>query len=170
MFILQVIIDQCEKRNTKLQKSMPFHVTNGEMLFISSDFSSVNNDGWRLTKSGILNVSNFVVFKCIVINIRLNNFQITHLQDFKYWEIFSGLTPEEIREREEDNEYPPRLQIECKQTDTSKSLQSSFKVSKRNMNNEIQHISQFPLNNIMKGNVTLHVLFILKASSQSCLL
>ena len=58
MFILQLIIDQCEKRKTKLQKSIPFHVTNGEMLFISSDFSTVNNDGWILTKSGILNVSN----------------------------------------------------------------------------------------------------------------
>ena len=160
MFILQVIINQCEKRNTKFQKSIPFHVANGEMLFTSSDFSSVNIDGWRLTKSGILNVSNYVVFKCIIINIRLNDFQITHLQDFKYWKIFSGLTPEEIREREEDYEYPPRLQIECKQTDTYKSLQSSFKISKRNINNEIQHIAQFPLNNIMKGNVTLHVLFI----------
>ena len=78
-------------------------------------------------------------------------FQIVHLQDFKYWEIFSGLTVDQIREREEDYEYPPRLKIECQQIDASKSLQFSFEVSKRNMNNDIQPVAQFSLNKIRKG-------------------
>ena len=70
--------------------------------------------------------------------------QITHLHDFEYWEIFRGLSIEQIKEREESLEYPPRLQIKCEQLDASKPLFSSFKVSKRSKNREIP-IAQFPL-------------------------
>ena len=47
------------------------------------------------------------------------------------------MTVEEIREREEQFEYPPRLQIDCQQIDPSKPLSSSFKISKRSKNNEV---------------------------------
>ena len=77
--------------------------------------------------------------------------QVTHLRDFEYWKIFSGLTIEEIREREKCYEYPPRLQIHCKQIDFSKSLSSSFVVSKRNRDKEIS-ITQFSLVKQVSGN------------------
>ena len=80
--------------------------------------------------------------------ISLFNFslQITHLCDFEYWEIFRGFTVEQIKEREESLEYPPRLQIKCEQIDatTCKSLFFSFKISKRSKDREIP-IAQFPL-------------------------
>ena len=76
-------------------------------------------------------------------SIFILSMQITHLRDFKYWEIFSGLTVEQIREREESFDYPPRLKIECVQIDVSKSLFSSFVVSKRSKNMETTPIAQF---------------------------
>ena len=77
--------------------------------------------------------------------------QITHLCDFEYWEIFRGLTVEQIREREESFEYPPRLQITCAQIDNSKSLCSSFRVSKRSKDME-KPIAEFPLVKQVAGN------------------
>ena len=56
--------------------------------------------------------------------------QIIHLRDFAFWEIFHDLEPEEIEERQSNFDYPPRLQIECVQFDTSKSLCFSFEISK----------------------------------------
>ena len=82
-----------------------------------------------------------------------NSIQITHLCDFEYWEIFHGLTVEQIKEREESFEYPPRLQITCEQIDNSKSLYSSFKVSKRSKDKE-KPIAQFPLVKKVAGNHT----------------
>ena len=70
--------------------------------------------------------------------------QITHLRDFKYWEIYRGLTVKQIKERERNFEYPPRLKINCEQMDASKPLCSSFKISKRSKDEEIP-IAQFPL-------------------------
>ena len=78
--------------------------------------------------------------------------QITHLCDFEYWRIFRDLTVEEVKEREERFEYPPRLQIKCKQTDASKPLYSSFKVSKRSNNKEVP-IAQFLLDKMVAGTV-----------------
>lgn len=70
--------------------------------------------------------------------------KITHLQDFEYWRIFSGLTRDEIKKREGSCEYPPRLQIECKQiTNLSKPLIFSFVVSKMNKDMKEIHIAQF---------------------------
>ena len=82
-----------------------------------------------------------------------HSIQITHLCDFEYWEIFDGLTVEQIREREESFEYPPRLQIKCEQIDNSKSLYSSFKISKRSKDKE-KPIAQFPLVKKVAGNHT----------------
>lgn len=76
-------------------------------------------------------------------------FQITHLCDFEYWKIFQGLTVEEIKEREASCDYPPRLQIQCEQIDFSKSLFSSFEVSKKNWK---MPIAQFPLVKKVSGN------------------
>ena len=70
--------------------------------------------------------------------------QITHMQDFKYWEIFYGLTVEQMKERQRNFEYPPRLKINCEQIDASKPLCSSFKVSKRGKGEETP-IAEFPL-------------------------
>ena len=70
--------------------------------------------------------------------------QITHLCDFKYWEIFRGLTVEQIREREESFDYPPRLQIKCEQIDASKPLYSSFEVFKSTKSKEVL-IARFSL-------------------------
>ena len=58
LFILQVIIKQCIKRNAELQDSVTFFVTNGEMLFISFIDVSSAKDEWKLSNSGKLNVSN----------------------------------------------------------------------------------------------------------------
>ena len=49
-----------------------------------------------------------------------------------------------MKERERNFEYPPRLKINCQQIDASKSLCSSFMVSKRS-NSEETPIAQFPL-------------------------
>ena len=61
-------------------------------------------------------------------------YQIIHLRDFEFWKIFKGLTKEEMREREETFDYPPRLRIECVHIDSSKPLCSSFTVSKKHNN------------------------------------
>ena len=70
--------------------------------------------------------------------------QITHLCDFEYWRIFQGLNVEEIKEREESFEYPPRLQLTCDQikSDASKSLFCSFEISKKS-NNTTTTIAEF---------------------------
>ena len=47
---MQVIIKQCEKRNTKLQVSIPFDIANGEVLYISEP--SGNNNEWILSQRG----------------------------------------------------------------------------------------------------------------------
>ena len=83
--------------------------------------------------------------------------QIAHLGDFKYWRIFHGLTVEQIREREELCEYPPRLQIKCKPFDAAKSLYFSFTVSKRSKNRDIP-IAQFLLDKILAGMYLLSAL------------
>ena len=79
--------------------------------------------------------------------------QITHLRDFAYWLIFRDLTVEEIMEREERFEYPPRLQIKCKQMDACKPLFSSFEISKRNkkLNEKIIPIAEFIVNKAVAG-------------------
>ena len=64
--------------------------------------------------------------------------------------MFHGLTVEEIREQEEQFEYPPRLQIDCQQIDPSKPLNSSFKISRRSKNNEAP-IAKFLLRKKMAG-------------------
>ena len=76
--------------------------------------------------------------------------QITHVCDFKYWEIFRNLTVEQMKEREESLEYPPRLQIKCEQIDPLKSLNSNFKVFKTTKSNEVP-IAMFPLVKIVTG-------------------
>ena len=82
-----------------------------------------------------------------------HSIQIAHLCDFKYWEIFQGLTVEQIREREQSFEYPPRLQIKCEQIDYSKSLYSSFEISKRSEDMEKPiDIVTFPLIKKAAGN------------------
>ena len=58
--------------------------------------------------------------------------------------MFHGLTVEQIREREQCFEYPPRLQIKCKQIKPDKPLYSGFKVNKRNKKMEVP-IAQFSL-------------------------
>ena len=80
--------------------------------------------------------------------------QVTHLHDFEYWRIFCDLTVKEIKEREERFEYPPRLQIKCKQIDPSKPLYSSFKVSKRSKNKEVP-IAQFLLEKTLPGSYVI---------------
>ena len=77
--------------------------------------------------------------------------QITHLRDFEYWKIFSGLTIEQIREREESLEYPPRLQIKCEQIDASQPLYCSFKISKKSNSIETP-IAKFSLVKKVTGN------------------
>ena len=76
--------------------------------------------------------------------------QITHLGDFKYWRIFYGLTIQQIKEREALFEYPPRLQIRCKQVDTTKPLYFTFTISKRRKKKEI-HVAQFSLDYVVPG-------------------
>ena len=76
------------------------------------------------------------LYGCSDYYIYNHSLQITHLCDFEYRRIFHGLTVEEIREREERFEYPPRLQIDCQQNDSSKPLNCSFEISKRSKNNE----------------------------------
>ena len=64
--------------------------------------------------------------------------QISHCRNFKYWEIFGGLTLEQIKEREACYEYPPRFQFICKQMiSTTKPLLFTFTVSKRSKDKEI---------------------------------
>ena len=56
MCTLQVIIEQCEQRNTKLQHTEMFVVADGDELYVSSiDF--VNKDDWILKQRGKLTVS-----------------------------------------------------------------------------------------------------------------
>ena len=76
--------------------------------------------------------------------------QITHLGDFKYWRIFYGLTIQQIRDREALFEYPPRLQIKCKQIGTTKPLFFTFTISKKSKKKEI-HIAQFSLDYTVPG-------------------
>ena len=78
-------------------------------------------------------------------------FQIIHLRDFEYWRIFQGLTAEEMKQREENYEYPPRLQLDCTQLDNSKSLLSSFVVSKKFTAMEEKEVAQFKLNKKVAG-------------------
>ena len=80
--------------------------------------------------------------------------QVTHVCDFKYWEIFRGLTVEQIKEREESFEYPPRLQIKCEQINPLKSLDSNFKIFKTTKNNEVP-IATFPLVKKVTGMLCL---------------
>ena len=87
----------------------------------------------------------YVTFK------QIYSLQITHLCDFEYWRIFRDLTVKEIKEREDRFEYPPRLQIKCKQMDPSKPLYSSFKISKRSKNKETS-IAQFSIDKIVPGS------------------
>lgn len=62
-------MNQCETRNTKLQRSVLFYIVDGEDLCISSiDLSSVNSHEWKLHKSGKLDVSE------IYPNCMLNSF------------------------------------------------------------------------------------------------
>ena len=73
-------------------------------------------------------------------------FQIS-LSDFKYWRIYS--THEQMIEREEICEYPPRFQIKYEQTDFSETICFNFVVSKKfenkdTKNMEIKRIGQFP--------------------------
>ena len=77
--------------------------------------------------------------------------QIKHIKDFQYWKIFDGFTIEEMKERERTFDYPPRFQILCKQNDTSKSLFSSFVLSKKNLNEEEEEIAEFSLIKIVTG-------------------
>ena len=50
-------MEQCTKRNTKLQRSDVFVIENGDELYISSiDLSTVNNHEWILYQWGKLNV------------------------------------------------------------------------------------------------------------------
>ena len=60
--------------------------------------------------------------------------QIIHLRDFAFWKIFHGLKTKEIEERQSNFDYPPRLQIECVQSDPSKSLCFLFEISKTHIN------------------------------------
>ena len=77
--------------------------------------------------------------------------QVTHLCDFEYWEIFRGFTVDQIKEREESFEYPPRLQIKCEQIDDTKPLIFSFEVSKRSKNMKIP-IAKFSLVKKVSGD------------------
>ena len=55
---LQVVQNQCKMRNTEIQHSVLFDITDEEKLCISSiDLSSVNKNEWKVLKSGKLNVS-----------------------------------------------------------------------------------------------------------------
>ena len=55
---LQVVQNQCKMRNTEIQHSVLFDITDEEKLYISSiDLSSVNKNEWKVLKSGKLNVS-----------------------------------------------------------------------------------------------------------------
>ena len=59
--------------------------------------------------------------------------QIIHIDDFAFWKM-----PEKIEEQQSNFDYPPRLQIQCVQNDTSKSLYCTFEISKtHNMVNEV---------------------------------
>lgn len=84
----------------------------------------------------------YILFHCFI--------QITHLGDFKYWRIFRGLTIQQIKDREALFEYPPRLQIRCKQVDTTKPLYFTFTISKRSKKKEV-HVAQFSLDYIVPG-------------------
>ena len=55
-----------------------------------------------------------------------------------------------MKEREENYEYPPRLQIDCIQLDSSSSLLSSFVVSKKSTAMEEKDVVKFTL----KKNIT----------------
>ena len=67
--------------------------------------------------------------------------------------MFSGLSVEQIKEREESCDYPPRLQIKCKQINISKSLYSSFVISKKSKNMDTSMpIAQFSLEKEVKGS------------------
>lgn len=80
------------------------------------------------------------LYELIVYYVNIS-FQIRFFRDFEYWNIFSGLTPEEIKMRQESFDYPPRLQIECQQIDPSKSLYNKFDLYKRYPNQVIAEFS-----------------------------
>lgn len=132
-------MEQCERRNTTINRSVTFDVVDGEELYISF-IDCVNKHEWRLIKTGKPSVSSYTYVAMLMYS--LLHPQIIHLRDFEYWKIFHGLTVEEIRERETNFDYPPRLQIQCEQIDTSKPLYSSFEVSKRHKN---MVVAVFPL-------------------------
>ena len=51
-------MEQCERRNTKLQHSETFDICDGDELYISSiDESNVNSHHWILSQRGKLTVS-----------------------------------------------------------------------------------------------------------------
>ena len=79
------------------------------------------------------------------------SFQIIHLRDFEYWRIFYGLTREQMEEREESCEYPPRLQIECEQVNPAKSLKYILKVSKKSKDTSKVIIAQFTVKKEVTG-------------------
>ena len=65
-----------------------------------------------------------------------------------------------MKEREKSFEYPPRLQIRCKQIDVSTPLYFSFKISKRstkNMDNS-KEIAQFSLDKEVAGTGVFSIL------------
>ena len=101
----------------------------------------------------------YVTFKLNPSTLHLYQ-QITHLRDFKYWEIYRGLTVKQIKERERNFEYPPRLKINCEHMDTStKPLQSRFTISKRSKDKEIP-IAQFPLVKKVTGMYIIHDIYV----------
>ena len=54
-------------------------------------------------------------------------------------------------EREDNFEYPPRLQVECRQNGSSKSLFSNFVICKVN-NRKEERIAQFSLTKKVTGS------------------
>ena len=82
--------------------------------------------------------------------------QITHIKDFQYWKIYDGFTIDEIKERKLTFDYPPRFQIQCEQIDASKSLFSSFVLSKRNRNKEEEEIAEFSLIKKVTGTIVTY--------------
>ena len=59
-------MEQCERRNTKLQHSETFDICDGDELYISLiDRSNVNSDHWILSQRGKLTVSLTLYFYLI---------------------------------------------------------------------------------------------------------
>ena len=60
-------MEQCTKRNTKLQHSAIFDIADGDELYISSiDSSQISNYEWILNQQGRLNV-----IYCMPLHIRI---------------------------------------------------------------------------------------------------